>query len=131
MYLSLVAKTVYFVEFEQPIDIDLKTIHKRLILSPVATHLLASAMFVLAVFGTVLQLQHRRERDILRLAHAPGTIASAVSLGGQMGLGSVLVPRLREDEMKAALENKRFRIDTRTLKIVMEGEAGYQDAASP
>lgn len=88
-------------------------------------------MFVLAVFGTILQLWHRREREILRLAHAPGTIASAVSLGGQTGLGSVLAPRLREHEMRAALQNKRFRIDTRTLKIVMEGEEGFQDATSP
>lgn len=88
-------------------------------------------MFVLAVFGTILQLWHRREREILHLTHAPGTIASAVSLGGQTGLGSVLAPRLGEEEMKAALENKRFRIDRRTLKIVVEGEDGYQDAESP
>ena len=69
----------------------------RNLASPVATHLLASAMFVLAVFGTVLQLWHRREREILHLPHAPGTIASAVSLGGQTGLGSVLSGRQRED----------------------------------
>ena len=33
--------------------------------------------------------------------------------------------------MKAALKNKRFRIDMSTLKIVMEGEEGYQNAESP
>ena len=38
MYLSLVAKTVYFIEFEQPIDIDLKTIHKRLLLRYTPLH---------------------------------------------------------------------------------------------
>ena len=99
--------------------------------STIATHLLASAMFVLAVFGTILQLWHRRESSILRLTHAPGTIASAVSLGGKTGLGEVLSGRLREEDMKEALQNKRFRIDTRTMKIIMEGEAGYEDAVTP
>ena len=131
MYLSLVAKTVYFTTLEQPIAMDLQTVHKRLFLSPVATHLLAAAMFVLAIFGTLLQLWHRRERQVLHLAHAPGTIASAVSLGGQTGLGSVLAGRHRDEEMKAVLEGKRFRIDQRTMKIVMEGEEGFEQAVTP
>ncbi|KAI0089530.1 hypothetical protein BDY19DRAFT_108972 [Irpex rosettiformis] len=130
-YLSLVARTVYFLDFQQPIQIDTQRIHKRLFLSPVATHLLASAMFVLAVFGTILQLWHRRDSSILRLTHAPGTIASAVSLGGKTGLGDVLSGRLREQDMVEALQNKRFRIDTRTMKIIMEGEEGYEDATTP
>jgi hypothetical protein len=88
-------------------------------------------MFVLAVFGTILQLWHRRESSILRLTHAPGTIASAVSLGGKTGLGEILAGRLRQEDMLEALENKKFRIDTRNMKIIMEGEAGYEDAASP
>lgn len=33
--------------------------------------------------------------------------------------------------MRAALENKRFRIDPQTLQIVMEGEEGFQYAESP
>ncbi|KAI0797247.1 hypothetical protein BC629DRAFT_1592295 [Irpex lacteus] len=130
-YLALVAKTVYFLDFQQPIEIDTQTIHKRLFLSNVAVHLLASAMFVLAVFGTILQIWHRRESSILRLTHAPGTIASAVSLGGKTGLGEVLAGRLRQEDMLEALRNRRFRIDTRTMKIVMEGEDGYEDAVTP
>lgn len=139
---------MYFVDHSDTIPIDMRTIHKRLFLrlvvftvggvtfadavrSPVATHLLASAMFVLAVFGTVLQICHRRERSVLSLAHAPGTIASAVSLGGHSGLGSVLAGRHKLEDMKAALENKRFRIDRRTMKIVVEGEEGYEEAMSP
>ncbi|KAI0342287.1 hypothetical protein BDW22DRAFT_179555 [Trametopsis cervina] len=130
-YLALVASTVYFLNFQQPIDVDIQTIHKRLFLSDVAVHLLASAMFILAVFGTILHLWHRRERSILRLAHAPGTIASAVSLGGKTGLGEVLAGRHRESDMLQALENKRFRIDPRTMRIIMDGEDGYENAASP
>ena len=99
--------------------------------SPVAAHLLAIACFVLAIAGTVLHLWHRQERQVLRLAQAPGTIASAVALGGQTGVGNVLAGRLREEDMAQALQDKRFRIDTRTNKIVMEGEPGYEDAESP
>lgn len=99
--------------------------------SPVATHLLAAAMFALAACGTVLQLAHARARRVLRLAHAPGTIASAVSLGAHTGLGAALAGRVREDEMRAALGDKRFRIDPRTHRIVVEGDAGFCDAHSP
>lgn len=41
MYLSLVAKTVYFVSVNQPINIDTKTIHKRLFLRYVYLTMLA------------------------------------------------------------------------------------------
>jgi hypothetical protein len=30
MYLSLVAKTVYFLDYQQPTEIDIRTVHKRL-----------------------------------------------------------------------------------------------------
>ena len=46
-------------------------------------------------------------------------------------MGNVLAGRLREEDMAQALQDKRFRIDTRTNKIVMEGEPGYEDATSP
>ncbi|KAI0689567.1 hypothetical protein BC835DRAFT_1418450 [Cytidiella melzeri] len=130
-YLALVAKTVYFLDFQQPIAIDTQTIHKRLFLSNVAVHLLCSAMFVLAIFGTILHIWHRHDSSILRLTHAPGTIASAVSLGGKTGLGEVLAGRLRQEDMLEVLQHKRFRIDTRTMKIIMDGEEGYEDATSP
>ena len=54
-----------------------------------------------------------------------------MSLGAQTGVGQVLAGRRRAEDMYAALQDKRFRIDTRTNKIVMQGEAGYEDAMSP
>lgn len=90
-------------------------------------------MFVLAVFGTILHIFHRRSSHILALAHAPGTIASAVSLGGKTGVGDVLagLGSHREEDIKYALRDKRFRIDPRSMRIVMDGEAGYEEASSP
>lgn len=90
-------------------------------------------MFVLAVFGTILQICHQRSSRVLQLAHEPGTIASAMTLWGKTGVGDVLagLGSHREEDIKHALSDKRFRIDRQTMRIVMEGEEGYEEATSP
>ncbi|KAG6833966.1 hypothetical protein H0H93_012912, partial [Arthromyces matolae] len=70
-------------------------------------------------------------RRKLHLRHAPGTIASAVSIGAQTGIGELLAGRQDQQEIKEALSNRKFRIDPQTMKIIMEGEEGYEFAASP
>ncbi|EPQ53464.1 hypothetical protein GLOTRDRAFT_78464 [Gloeophyllum trabeum ATCC 11539] len=130
-YLALVAKTVYFVPNSEPITLQVKTVEKRLWLSSVAVHLLTTALLLLAFFGTIVQLLHRGDRANLRLAHEPGTIASAVVVGAQTNMGELLSGRQRKEEIIQALRDKRFRINPRTMKIVMEGEEGYEEAASP
>jgi len=99
--------------------------------SPVAVHLLTTALLILAFFATILHLLHREDRRDLLLRHEPGTIASAVSIGAQTGVGEVLAGRHAEKDIADALKNKKFRIDPGTMKIVMEGEHGYEDAKSP
>ena len=94
-------------------------------------------MLILAVFGTIMQLAHRRARRNLRLAHPPGTIASAVSIGSQSEVGDVLFGKQKKGDMKAALKGKRFSFGyastnanepesgggLRRLTLVMEQEA--------
>jgi hypothetical protein len=106
-------------------------VEKRLFLSNIATHLLTAAMLILAVCAAIIQFFHYFERSNLRLQHEPGTIASAVSFGAQTGMGELLAGRQDQKEMKQALGNRKFRIDTETMKIVMEGEDGYEWASSP
>ncbi|RDB16062.1 hypothetical protein Hypma_003454 [Hypsizygus marmoreus] len=130
-YLALIAKTVYFLPSSEPITVQVKTIKKRVWLGDTAVHLLAAAMLLLAFFGTIVHLFHRADRRNLRLRHEPGTIASAVSIGAQTDMGNLLAGRQNAKEMTAALQNKKFRIDPHTMKIVMEGEVGYESAASP
>jgi hypothetical protein len=130
-YLSLIAKTVYFLPFEQPITMQVKTIKKRVWLSDIAVHLLAAAMLLLAFFGTIVHFFHRNDRRRLRLGLAPGTIASAVAIGAKTGMGDLLAGRQNEKYVSEALQNKKFRIDPQTMKIIMEGEDGYEYAASP
>jgi hypothetical protein len=83
------------------------------------------------VSGTIIHIFHRVERQDLNLAHQPGTIASAVSIGAQTNAGKLLAGRQRPEDIDSVLRNKKFRIDTDTMKIVMEGEDGYEYAASP
>jgi hypothetical protein len=88
-------------------------------------------MLLLAFFGTIVHLFHRSDRRDLRLRHEPGTIASAVSIGAQTGMGNLLAGVQRSKDISELLQDKKFRIDSHTMKIVMEGEVGYEYAASP
>jgi hypothetical protein len=101
--------------------------------SDTAVHLLTTAMLLLAINATLIQLFHRYDRRNLHLRHEPGTIASAVSIGAQTGMGELLAGagRQRAQDFDHILRGKRFRIDPRTMKIIMEGEDGYEIAASP
>ncbi|KAG6830771.1 hypothetical protein H0H87_007170 [Tephrocybe sp. NHM501043] len=130
-YLTLIARNVYFLPHKELLTVQLKTFQNRVWLSPTAVHLLAAAMLLLAFFGSIVHLFHRSDRRKLRLRHEPGTIASAVSIGAQTGMGNLLAGRQDRRDIVEALSNKKFRIDPRTMKIIMEGEDGYEFAASP
>ncbi|KAF8656532.1 hypothetical protein AX16_002496 [Volvariella volvacea WC 439] len=150
IYLTLVAREVYFLEAQLPITMHVKTVRKRVWLrhvkrstslaacsnlfafpSDTSVHLLTAALLVLATSAVIIQLLHREERRNLRLKHEPGTIASAVSIGAQTGIGELLAGRQRAKDINEVLQDKKFRIDPATMRIIMEGEDGYDHAASP
>ncbi|KAG6809944.1 hypothetical protein H0H92_013993 [Tricholoma furcatifolium] len=114
-----------------PLTMQLETFQNRVWLSSIAVHLLATAMLLLALCACIVHMLHRIDRRRLRLRHEPGTIASAVSIGAQTGMGDLLAGRQDERAIHEALSNRKFRIDPRTMKIIMEGEEGYEFAASP
>lgn len=99
--------------------------------SSTAVHLLTCSMLLLASFATIIHLFHRSDRRTLRLRHEPGTIASAVSIGAQTGMGDLLAGRQNTKDISEALQDRKFRIDPETMKIIMEGEDGYEYASSP
>ena len=94
-------------------------------------HILTAAMVLLAICACLIHLFHGVERRRLSLRHEPGTIASAVSIGAQTGIGQLLAGRQGQEEIRQVLSNRKFRIDPQTMKIVMEGEEGYEFATSP
>jgi len=131
-YLQLIAKSVYFLPItNQTIPVQVKSVQKRLWLSAVAVHIEVVALFVVALVGAYIQILHRINRRNLNLLHEPGTIASAVSIGAQTNLANLLDGHQQEDDFIRTLQNKKFRIDPRTMKIIMQGEDGYEQAASP
>lgn len=99
--------------------------------SDVAVHIEVVALLAVALIGGCIQIVHRQSRRDLHLLHEPGTIASAVSIGARTDLANLLDGRQEEDDLVKALQNKKFRIDPRTMKIIMQGETGYETAASP
>lgn len=88
-------------------------------------------MLILAIFAIILHLFHRADRSDLRLMHEPGTIASAMSIGAQTGVGNVLAGRQAEQDFKEALANKTFRMDPERNVLVMSGEDGYDAPIVP
>ncbi|KAF8962330.1 hypothetical protein BDZ97DRAFT_1122718 [Flammula alnicola] len=131
IYLALVAKEVYFLPDDEPINLQVKTFRKRVWLSASAVHLLTTALLLLAFFATIIHLFHREDRRHLRLKHEPGTIASAVSIGAQTGVGNILAGRHAQQDLKEALQDRKFRIDPVDMRLFMEGEEGYETVSLP
>lgn len=99
--------------------------------SPLATHLLAADFLVVFFLGLFVLIYHRPSRRLLRLRYQPGTIAAAVSMVGESALGSVLAGVQREEDLSTSLQDKKFRLNPATMKIIMEGEDGYDEVSSP
>ncbi|KAK7061523.1 Non-specific serine/threonine protein kinase [Favolaschia claudopus] len=130
-YLTLIAKAVYFLPNQEPLRMQVKTFEPRLWMSDVAVHLLTTFLFILAFCAAVIHIFHRYERQELNLLHQPGTIASAVSIGATTEMGQLLAQQRDAAGIHQALQDKKFRIDPYNMKILMEGEEGYEAVGSP
>jgi hypothetical protein len=98
--------------------------------SDVAVHLEVIVLVVIALVGAFVQVFHQYSRRRLRLQQIPGTIASAISIGAETNLAQLLNGQ-QEQNFGQALRDKQFHIDPQTMKIVMEGDDGYEEAVSP
>jgi hypothetical protein len=149
-YLTLIAKAVYFLPNQEPITMQVKTFQQRLWMrcvvtgrkkltvcindvpcSDLAVHLLAALLMIHTLCAATIHIFHRYERQDLNLLHEPGTIASAVSIGGMTEMGELLARQRDAAGIHQALQDKRFRIDPYNMKIIMDGEEGYEAVGSP
>ncbi|KAJ7774308.1 hypothetical protein DFH07DRAFT_912857 [Mycena maculata] len=130
-YLTLIAKAVYFLPNSEPITLQVKTFTLRLWFSPTAVHILAVLFLLLALSASVIHIFHRHERQGLNLLHQPGTIASAVSIGAETGMGQLLAQQRNTEEIHQALRDRKFRIDPYSMRIIMNDEEGYEKVGSP
>ncbi|CAK5276022.1 unnamed protein product [Mycena citricolor] len=130
-YLTLIAKAVYFLSNTEPITMHVKTFQLRLWMNAFAVHVLTVLLILLAIAAAFIHIVHRWERQDLNLLHQPGTIASAVSIGADTGMGQLLAQHRHAEDIQQVLRDKRFRIDPFSNKIVMDGEEGYEVVGSP
>jgi hypothetical protein len=130
-YLKLIARTVYFLPSNELISVEVASWQKRLWLNDIAVHIEVVALLIVAVVGAFVHVLHHHSRQHLHFRHEPGTIASAVSIGADTNLAHLLNGRQEQSDLVRALSNKKFRINPRTMKIVMQGEQGYEHAVSP
>jgi hypothetical protein len=95
----------------------------RLYLEPLAAHALAAICLLTATTGFFLHFWHFRERRNIYLAHAPGSIGSAVALTSHSGFGELLMPYDNTATFSRALAPLRFGLDRRTGAIVVDDSA--------
>ncbi|PFH49639.1 hypothetical protein AMATHDRAFT_62758 [Amanita thiersii Skay4041] len=130
-HLALVANAVYFVENDKQLPAEVTSYVPRLWIDPFPAHILSGILLTTGFIAFVLQLIHRRKRRGLRLASAPGSIASAVSLTAHSGIGERLYPYDDESTMKRKLERFRFKLDERTGAVtVLDTGLGRDDMRS-
>ncbi|KAL0062545.1 hypothetical protein AAF712_010584 [Marasmius tenuissimus] len=119
-YLSLAAKSIYFVPRNDTIPARMDSLLPRLIISPIPAHGMALNMVLIGLIGLAVQIVHRRQRKQLHLAAPPGTIASVMALSSHSGFGQLLMPYDSEEKMQNKLSGLRFQLDKRTGALIAD-----------
>src|SRR5882724_2642 len=87
-------------------------------------HILTAVLISFIILGGAIHYLHFRMRDRVVIPRSPGTIASAAAFTARSNMSDVLDGHLDEAALRRALQHKRFGIDKRTCRIVMEGDRG-------
>jgi hypothetical protein len=136
------AKSLYYLPGQQAMSVQVAILEKRLWLrygshfpcsrvphiipvfysSPGAVHLLAVSLIILSWTSALLHVRHHYLRRRLRLWNEPGTIASAVTIGGETHMSRLLNERGKRQDISEALEGHTFSFDPKTMKIFMDDE---------
>jgi len=127
LYLSLVAKEIYFVPAESNSQAAIETFQPRLFLVELTTHILASVLVLFVFFATIVHVLHYRSRELVVIPREPGTIASAAAFTARSNIANVIDGNIDEKSLIRVLKDKRFGMDKTTGSIMMEGAAGFED----
>ncbi|KAI0247421.1 hypothetical protein BJV78DRAFT_1364190 [Lactifluus subvellereus] len=117
-YLSMAAKSNYFVEANQSVPAVVTQLVMRIFIPRIPCHILSSICILTAATLLVLHFMHRRQRRNIRLAHNPGTICSAVALTWRSDFGELLMPYENEEQFSRRLASHRFRLDSSGAIVV-------------
>ncbi|KIJ47063.1 hypothetical protein M422DRAFT_249379 [Sphaerobolus stellatus SS14] len=120
LYLSLIAKEIYFKAGNFTATAVTKTSLPRLFIIDLPAHILSIGLFVFAILAGFIHLRHRQIRRDVMLPFQPGTLAAAAAITANSNVSQLLGANLDEKALKEALRAKRFTMDKETGKVVME-----------
>jgi hypothetical protein len=123
-YLTIAAKTNFFVPATSTVKPVVQTWMPRLWMDQLACHVLSALLFAVATFMAILQFIHRKNRSRLYLAGPPGSIASDVSLTSSAKFGLLLNAGDTDQDLERKLQGMRFGIEHSTGQIIVESEDG-------
>ncbi|TFK89893.1 hypothetical protein K466DRAFT_661191 [Polyporus arcularius HHB13444] len=122
-YLSLIARSLYFVPSEEPVLIEVGANCKRLFLVAIAVHSLAAVMFVLAFYGALMGVVHHRLRRRFTIPEHYGTLATGFLLTVDPEVGEELQQAAalssKAGSIPRALAGCRFAMDVQTGRVGM------------
>jgi len=121
-HLSLVAKSIYFVNANDTLPAKMTSLIPVLWIDPLPGHALAYLLIITGIIGFIVQFLHTRERKKLLVAAPPGSIAAVVSLTSRSGFGELLLPYDDEQTLERKLQGLRFRLDRRTGAILADDD---------
>ncbi|KIK54647.1 hypothetical protein GYMLUDRAFT_231808 [Collybiopsis luxurians FD-317 M1] len=130
-FLSLVAKSIYFVPQDNELNAQLVSINPRLLINNLPGHALAILLFFIGFAGVFLHIINRRQRRGLYLSTPPGTIAATIAMTSHSGFGELLMPYDDEETLQNKLSDLRFSIDRRTGAIVATAAGAARRESRP
>ena len=121
-YLTISAKSNFFVPLTTTIQPTVQTWMPRLWMDKLATHIMAALLLFVAFSMAALQYIHRKKRSRLFLAGPVGSIASDVSLTSSAKFGLLLNAGDTQRDLERKLGGMRFGIEHSTGQIIVERE---------
>ena len=129
-YLTIAAKSYGFIPGKSTATPVIQTWIPRIWMDKFASHTLASLLIFVAIYLSILQYAHRKQRSRLFLAGPTGSIAFNVSMTSSAKFGLLLNAGDTEADLERKLQGMRFGIEHSTGQVIVEREdknhiAGY------
>ncbi|KAG8930140.1 hypothetical protein FRC02_004579 [Tulasnella sp. 418] len=129
-FLSIVAKSTYFVSSNNVINSEVINWELRLYVYPIAAHSFTAALVLIAILGALIHFSHARARQNVYMSLDPGSIGATLSMSSHSKFISTLNAGDDEGKISRTLRGMRFGISSRTWQIAAQGEDDYrQDTA--
>ncbi|KIJ47062.1 hypothetical protein M422DRAFT_249378 [Sphaerobolus stellatus SS14] len=122
LYLSLIAKDLYFVPSNVTVLATTKAIFPRLFLVDIVVHFLSTVAILFSVLAVFIHRRHYAIRDDIVLPLEPGTLASAIAFTTNSDVNHLLNANVDEAKIKEILKDKRFALDRASGRVIVVGQ---------